>query len=224
MKRCPACGQQFSEDYSFCLNDGTPLGPADNSQSFTDESPTVVNEPLIQPPKRGVPFYIWLFPLAGLLVSALVVGGYLIVSRFAGADNRAVAVNSSGGSNKNASPAPTVNTRSTPETTPSPTAISPLPTRSPTFKSYPETTRLKFARGAVSTTFVGDLDPNSSRSLVLACRSGQTLSASVSSDDNCVTFSGSTSFRATTNAGDNFLTLTNNCTTVQRFSIDITVL
>ena len=139
-------------------------------------------------------------------------------------------------------PAGTVNTnnstyptpKSTPLVMPTSTRITPTPFQTsaipsppppPALKSYPATTRLKFTRGAYSTSFAGDLNPGGTRSLVLSCRNGQSLSASISGGAGCVTFrSGGGSIRMMTSRGDNNLTLTNNCSTVIHFSVSITVI
>lgn len=113
-----------------------------------------------------------------------------------------------------ASPPPNPTPRMPPATTPP-----------PILSSYPSTTRLKFARGAYSTSFSGDINPGDTRSLVLGCRSGQSLSANVSSGGECITFRGSgTSLRTTTNGGDNYLTLTNKCSSAAHFTISISVI
>ncbi len=121
------------------------------------------------------------------------------------------------------SPSPT-STRvpSTPTPTPASTPVAtPVPRQ---FSSYPSTTRLKFGRGSYSTSFSGDVNPGDSRSLVLACKYGQTLSATVSGG-GCITFrSGGTSMRSTTSSGDNYLYLTNNCQQVTRFTVSVSVL
>lgn len=126
------------------------------------------------------------------------------------------------------SPMPT-STRpsSTPVATPTATPVSPPPPPPPPseLKSYPATARLKFPRGAYSTSFGGDLNPSGSRSLVLACRSGQSLSANISGGGGCVSFrGGGTSTRIYTNSGDNYLTLVNNCSTVVHFSVSVTII
>lgn len=108
----------------------------------------------------------------------------------------------------------------TPESTPAATPT-PLPERA----SYPSTTRLKFARGAYTTSFSGQINPGDDRSLVLACRAGQSLSASISGGGSCVTIrGGGSSMRTITVGGDNYITVHNSCSNVVRFSITITVI
>ncbi len=131
--------------------------------------------------------------------------------------------------NNGAFPTPQMSPLATPTiaaSTPYPTPMSsPAATPPPTLSSYPSTTRLKFARGAYTTSYGGDVNPGDARSMVLACRSGQSLSASVSSSGGCVTFrGGGTSFRTTTSGGDNYITVTNNCSKVVRFSVAITII
>ncbi len=122
------------------------------------------------------------------------------------------------------SPTPYVTTapvRTPPPSTPTRT---PQPMPAP-LKSYPSTTRLKFGRGAYSTSFSGDINPSDSRLLVLACRAGQSLSVSVSGGDGCVQLSsGGSSQLTTTNRGDNYIGVTNNCSTVVHFSVSITII
>ncbi len=101
----------------------------------------------------------------------------------------------------------------------------PPPTPSPVLSRYPSTSRLKFGRGSYSTSFSGDINPGDSRSLVLACRAGQSLSANVSSSSGCVQLrGGGSSLRTTTNRGDNYISVTNNCSSVVHFSVSITII
>lgn len=127
------------------------------------------------------------------------------------------------------SPTPTsspvgTQTPSTPKPTPSPTPVA-TPTPLPERASYPSTTRLKFARGAYTTSFSGQINSGDDRSLVLACRAGQSLSASISGGGSCVTIrGGGSSMRTITGSGDNYITVHNSCSNVVRFSITITVI
>ena len=134
--------------------------------------------------------------------------------------------------NYNAFPTPQGTPGSMPSTPPPTPVLSPATTppnpaiaSPPVLKSYPSTTRLKLARGSYSTSFGGDLNPGDDRSVVLACRSGQSLSATVSSGGGCVTLrGGGTSVRVTTNRGDNYVTVTNKCSSVVHFSISVTII
>ena len=109
--------------------------------------------------------------------------------------------------------------------TPPPPAETPISTPTPrVLANYPGTTRLKFGRGSYSTSFAGEVNPGDNRSLVLACRSGQSLSATVSGG-GCITFrGGGTSLRFATSSGDNYLTVTNTCQQVTRFTVTISVI
>ena len=65
-------------------------------------------------------------------------------------------------------------------------------------------TRVRFARGQTSTSISGTLGSIGERDFVLSARSGQYLSANVSSGGGCVKFSTiSTSQAFTTDNGDN---------------------
>jgi hypothetical protein len=240
MKRCPTCNQQYNDDLDYCLNDGTPLVQAGMVISFEPETATVVAQRSVPPPpaaaKSSIPFYVWLLPILGVVLGAMAMGGLFLLSRMGKNDgaNTAVLTNTSkspSAANNAASPTASPSTTASPSPTASPKASpqpssTPAPTPSaPALKSYPATTRLRFARGAVSSGFSGDLNPNGSRSLVLACMPGQRLSASVSSAGNCVSFSGGgTSYSTYTSGGDNFLRLSNRCSTVTNFRVSITII
>lgn len=132
-------------------------------------------------------------------------------------------------SNTSRNSSPTPNATSTPWRTPTPASTpqtTPVPPAPPlTLSSYPSTARLKFARGAYSTSFSGEINPGDSRSLVLGCRAGQSLSANVSSSGGCVQLSsGGSSLRTFTNGGDNYIRVTNNCSSVVHFSVSITII
>ncbi len=127
---------------------------------------------------------------------------------------------------------PNVNTQTRPSPEePKPSPETPKPSPKPTVEeprtlaTYPSTTRLKFARGAYTTSFSGDLNPGDDRSMVLACRAGQSLSATVSGGGSCVSVrGGGSSYRTVTSGGDNYVTVSNRCSQVARFSISITII
>lgn len=124
---------------------------------------------------------------------------------------------------------PNANTPTRPS--PSPSPDEPKPSPRPTVEEprdlarYPSTTRLKFARGAYTTSFSGDINPGDNRSMVLACRAGQSLSASVSGGGGCISIrGGGSTYRTTTSGGDNYVTVTSRCSQTARFSISITII
>ena len=189
-----------------------------------------------QPEKKGSKMALAIvLTIVGMLIFFGIIGAAAIVffrnSQQAAVQNVNILPNTNlGGLNTNynssSTPYPTANSvrNSTPPKTPasSPATAPPPPPSVPS--SYPSTTRLKFARGSYSTSFAGDLNPGDSRSLVLACRSGQSLSANVTSGSSCVALrGGGTSLRTTTSGGDNYVTLTNNCSSVVHFSVSISI-
>ena len=216
--------------------------PVNDPNSVAWQQSQVTHAASLTPEKKGSRTAIALMLTAlGLLVLFGIVALAVLVfwrnSQQVLVDNANSNVNLRGGtanSNDNAVPTPkytpyatTTSTRttSTPGSTPTGVPIStPFPVP-PVLKSYPSTTRLKFTRGNYSTSFAGDLNPSASRSLVLACRSGQSLSANISSGGGCVTMrGGGTSMRIMTSSGDNYLTITNSCSSVVHFSVSITVI
>lgn len=73
MNYCPKCREQYSDEYSFCLADGTPL------VSDADEEPTVIRttgySPIMSETRKGVsPIFAYL--TFGLI--ALLIGGGLV--------------------------------------------------------------------------------------------------------------------------------------------------
>jgi hypothetical protein len=237
MKTCPNCGTRYTDDtLSFCLSDGTPLGDDEAASAIT----VVIGEPntLARPVATNgtemtstAPPTSWA-SRTGLAVALTALGmlilfggvavvGFLIWRNYGTApinpeqnrnENRVV-VNSS-----SPSPAPTstAKTVQNPQPTLPKTPVS--TPDAPTRATYPATQRLKMARGAFSASFGGEINPGDERSFILACRAGQSLSATVGGG-SCVTFSGGgSSLSRTTTSGDNYLTVTNNCPTVARFS------
>jgi hypothetical protein len=77
MKRCPQCGQQFSDDYSFCLDDGSVLniGFAGSSELPTQviSSPPITNT---VPARATTP---WLYILVGALGVGFIGAVYMLV-------------------------------------------------------------------------------------------------------------------------------------------------
>ncbi len=177
------------------------------------------------------------------LIVGLVVGGAMLLIAILGIGGMVYYMNSGGGvannqPNKNTNNANSLATisptpKSSPSATETPSTPKPTPTSTPDATptpkperaSYPSTTRLKFARGAFTTSFSGEINPGDNRSMVLACSAGQSLSASISGGGSCVSIrGGGTSMRTTTSRGDNYVTVTNTCSNVVRFSISITVI
>jgi len=79
MKRCPQCGQQFSDDYSFCLDDGTVLSV--ESAPYRDVPTQVVPRQVIAGPQGVKSSPPWIYVLVGCLVTALAGTVYLLAFR-----------------------------------------------------------------------------------------------------------------------------------------------
>lgn len=152
--------------------------------------------------------------LSALLVAAVGVIGFLLFTR-----------NNSIEANKTASAQQNVAVAKTPTPKSIETAVK-TPTPTPKDEAgYPATTRLKFAKGAVTTRFDGEINAGDSRSFVLACSAGQELSAVVASDGNCVEFkAGGSDYDAITSKGDNLVTIKSTCSTKTTFRIEVAVL
>ncbi len=255
MKKCPQCGTQYSDvTLSFCLQDGTPLvvePAADTPTVVLGETATRVRVPVggeesdpwgksqatqVAPPrpaKKGNTALAVGLTAVGMLVLFGIIGlaAFLLLR-----NSRQTATNivpntniTKPNLNYNSDPSPYVATSPMVKASPAQT-VAPPPERTPAppppaLASYPSTKRLVFGRGAYSTSFSGEVNPGDTRSLVLGCRYGQSLSATVSSGGDCVTIrGGGTSLRTTTNSGDNYVTLTNRCSSVAHFTVSISVI
>ncbi len=249
MKSCPNCGSKYTDDtLSFCLSDGSRLADDGSTGAVTvvlGETDTVVRPG--RAPEGGV---TQISPIqaarpskatsriglavaltaCGMLIlfGVIAVVGFLIWRNYNepsanAAQNREVVANTF-----DASPTPAKTTT----TAKSPAVPTPLPTiaktptatpQTPKRASYPASVRLKMARGAFSVPFSGEINPGDERSFILACRAGQSLSATVNGG-SCVTFSlGGSSISRTTVGGDNYVSVTNNCQTPSRFTGRISV-
>src|SRR5688500_8258760 len=88
----------------------------------------------------------------------------------------------------------------------------------------PAQTRIRFGRGSTSATVSGSLAGHGTRTYVLGARAGQRLSANVSSRGGCVQFNGSTSISMTTEDGNNYLDISNECKgRTVRYSLTVTI-
>lgn len=85
-------------------------------------------------------------------------------------------------------------------------------------------TRIRFARGTTSASVSGTLYGGGTRTYVLSARSGQYLSANVSSRNGCVTFqNGETSASYTTISGNNHLYVGNGCGRTTSFTLTVSI-
>lgn len=250
MKTCPNCGSRYTDDtLAFCLSDGTALVSDDPRSQitivldealtevrpgvselthFSDLSPRSTPEP-VPPAKSRTGLAVLLTVIGMLFLFGIVTVAGLFIWVNSG---RYAAINTGNANTANAnsnfpSPVPTV---STPRTSPNPTQ-QPTPNRRPSptpeepvrGATYKSTTRLTMGRGAFSTSFSGEINPGDQRSFVLACRAGQSLSATVTGG-SCVSFSsGGASFTRTTAGGDNYVTITSKCSTVSSFSLRVSI-
>ena len=228
MKRCPQCGNTYSDENLFCLEDGTPLQQFSDTThaSLSDDTPTVfIPSFSSQSMSRPVPVQRqnnWLYPVAGVLAGLAVFLGLfagLIMFYKLGANDKQpekkAAVKEA--DKPAATPLPTAATIATAAMTPAP-AIDPA--AAPAYLS-PQT-RVRFGKGKVSANVSGLVPPGADRSLVLACRAGQYLSASVSSPGGCVTFAnGSGNVESYTVGGDNFLYIRNKCAADGSFNMTV---
>ncbi len=89
-------------------------------------------------------------------------------------------------------------------------------------------TRVRFGKGKTSTTVTGKISGNGGiRTFVLGAKSGQTLSATVSSRNGKVYFEGNpddvTSYSFTTDSGDNYISVENLGKSATNFTLTISI-
>jgi len=139
--------------------------------------------------------------------------------------------------NTNASPKPTAaNSSPTPTATQTATPTPPVTKPSPSPAATPATTsidgtptsftskRLSFPRGAYATNVSDTLGVGEQRTYLVACRNGQTMNTKVERGLPCVTYSnGGSALRWTTFAGDNKVTIKNNCDSPSPFVVSVSV-
>lgn len=231
MKRCTLCGQIYSDELVYCLQDGTAL-VADQTDA---EIPTVVRPHRPEQARSSFLKYaaVAIFGLLAVFVAGAI--GALVVWNWVASPGGETAENTQ----LKPSPTPSATAPSrTPTSTPapSPTAANvrsePTPTRSPTpvddeeedddgFQD-PGTARINFRRGRVSENVSGRIAR--SRSFVLRTLGGQFLTASIGSPRGCVVFANSGASTAfSTQQGDSRLDIRNNCERPVRFSLNVTV-
>ncbi len=204
---------------------------SDDFQTLVRPRPSVPKE--ITTEKNVIP--IWIYPILIFLIGIIFILGLLAVYNFTNSgrddfvskNDNVITVNNNSESFE------------TPELTPIPTPIeTPIKTPIPTPQRTPKDdlviedqprpkvygkTRIKFARGAISSRVSGEIDSKARRSFLLQARSGQNLSAQVNSTNNCVIFeNGSSSLGFTTISGDNQVTIYNNCESAN-FSLTVSI-
>lgn len=250
MKSCPNCGSKYTDDtLSFCLSDGSRLADDGATGAMTvvlGETDTVVRpargaeggvtqiSPIQTAPppptatsRVGLAVALTAFGMLIFFGAVGIVGFFIWRSSIEPSanalQNREVVANTFDAS---PTPAKTATPKKSPLVpTPQPTlAKTPTATpETPKRASYPASVRLKMARGAFSVPFSGEINPGDERSFILACRAGQSLSATVNGG-SCVTFSqGGSSISRTTVGGDDYVSVTNSCQTPTRFTGRISI-
>ena len=233
MKRCPQCGQIYTDDLLYCLQDGNELLP----QYIESETPTVVRPPKTAPQRSGKPYLKYLvIALVALLALGIAgaAGAYFVWTKLSSENNRAA-------TDPTPRPSPTIATQPTrspafqnkePQATPANVAVPTPPAPANTDRRPsddteadfvdPGTTRINFRRGRVSEIVSGRVSED--REFVLRTLAGQYLTARVTSERNCVEFSdGGSAIEFETPQGDSRLTLINNCPAPVPFKLNVTV-
>jgi len=230
MNRFPTCQQTFSDDISFCLQDGTPLGFAFDQH----EHATIVRgDPVAQsaPPARS-PFLTCSIIAVLCLILVGVIGGIIFALSYSSPSVR----NAANQSNKDQDvinqqkanlqdqqaeidrqKQEIANARKTlddKKKDPGNRSTSPPHDQPPT--------RINFRRGSIEETVTGSVYVG--RSYLFRTRVGQYLSGTVTSANDCVVFgNGATSAGYTTDSVDSSLTILNKCGDPLDFSLTVTI-
>jgi len=225
MRRCPSCGQVYSDQLLYCLQDGTSL----LDDQSVEETATVIRPKRNEAGRRSFLKYA-LLGLVGLLGIAIAsaLGAYLVWHWLSSSrdENAQSSQPESSTTPQNtptprpATPSPTQNTARIESPTPGPRET-PKPADGNAYEDH-GTLRINFRRGRVSETVSGRVAMT--RSFVLRTMAGQYLNASIASDEQCVVFSnGAPSISFPTSAGDSRLDVRNNCGQPARFRLTVTV-
>ena len=213
MKRCPRCGQIYSDDLLYCLQDGASLLLQEDDGS---ETPTVVRSPR----GRGTSYVSLALIAAAVLLFACIAGGlgaYFVWKALNEGEEIASQTASS------PSPVPSASPGRTPS--PAPRTPPPAPERPPNPEANlvdPGPARIAFRRGRESETVSGWV--NSRREFLLRTVAGQSLRAEVTSELGCVFFAdGGSSVEFSTPQGDSRIAIRNNCPAPVRFRLSVTV-
>ena len=184
MKRCPKCQRTFSDDISFCLEDGTALGqPFDQHEQATVIRASPVAPQFASNASRSK------FPVLACSVIALL----LVLVFGAIAAWLVFEWNSS-------QPTNTANIAS--DSNQSNTSASPPQDQPPT--------RIDFARGSIQQMVSDNVYVR--RSYLLRTSRGQYLLANITSANGCVVFDNNgEAIDYTTKAGDSIITIHNKC-------------
>jgi hypothetical protein len=246
MKRCPQCQQTFSDDNFYCLSDGTPLpafSDATEAETVVRSAPVV--QPTAQTTRQGVNPLITYLSI-GFLASLVIIGGAIILFLLLKSNTNTPPAKNDVANIVSNTPEPK-QTRE-PDTTNQQKAnleeqqaslekekqkladerrkldaqkIKPVEPSINTPAAQP-TARISFQRVSTQSTVSGVVA--SERSYVLAARSGQYLSATVSSGSGCVALAnGSTSIGYTTSKGDNRVTVVNKCGGQSSFNLTVSI-
>lgn len=220
MKKCPSCNRPFSDDFEFCLEDGTRLMAESGGFQTSGEMPTqYIPRPLsAAPAPAGVaPTSKLPYVIIGILTAIILAGGIYFLTRGVenSQSNSFETVRTEGSPAKTSTPAPAPT--ASPVSLATPAAIQPVRPRS-------SSQRVRFAKGAVTSLVPGSIAEGETKNYVLACRAGQQLSADLSSSNRCPAFpDGSTALRAITHKGDNTITIVNKCEESGSYSLIITI-
>lgn len=213
---------------------------------FSTETPTIVaskfsNASAQETSRSKIP--MWIYPLLAFLIGLIFILGIVAVyalmniggDESASKDGNTNIEKSNSTEDDSDGQTPNIsigeNTEETPEKTPKKTP-KPTPQKTPDDELIVEkpkqpkvygTTRIKFAKGAVSSRVSGGIDSKSRRSFVLKASAGQYLSANVSSSNNCVVFDNdSRAIGFTTGSGDNQIVIYNDCESTN-FSVTVAI-
>lgn len=224
MKKCPNCNQRFSSDNDFCLDDGTPLVADGIGFHMSGEMPTqFISRPPLVASAPASDSSKWLYLIVGLLAAMVIVGGIVIIFEpFRGdktKETKYETVRIENSASNVSTPLPVTKTNSRNYDAP---ALIPTPV---TAGRQISTVRVRFAKGAITSSVSGSLFAGEIKNYVMACRAGQQLTATISKSNGCIIFADdSTVFRSITRKGDNSIAVKNTCGGNGSFSIDITII
>ena len=222
MKKCPNCNQSFSFDNDFCLDDGTRLVADGLGLQTASEIPTqFISRPPLATPAHTQDSSKWLYLIVGLLAATVIVGGIVIIFKPFQGDNtkesKYETVRTENSASNVSAPLPVTNASSPKSNASVPASVPERPKAS--------TVRVRFAKGAITSSPSGSLFAGEIKNYVLACRAGKQLTATISTSKECIIFSdNSTVCPSITKKGDNSISIKIPCRGNGGYRLDITII
>ena len=221
---CPECGNQNPATARFCMKCGSQFVSFDDASSNRQAKQTQPAQPKIIVHQKSSASAV----LSFLLLVIVGFGAFVVYQReqqknkIFGFEVNKDGISASLNLPQSSSSSQSTQQVTTPTKTPKPSSADSSSYNNISSDYTQPMARIRFRRGSIEETISENIGIE--RSFVLYTLNGQYLSANVSSDNGCVVFAnGSTSTNYTTNKGDGYLNLKNNCGGLVSFNLTVNI-